>query len=120
MWVVLLSYLLSRFFLWFVIFTPIYDKQSNLYHIILSEATLVTLEKPFSEPLSAHEPRAAREFLLTNPKLQPENIISDMLYFYKTRTQKISRENFPPAKKENSPPFPILSSFPYPCYFGKS
>ena len=32
---------------------------------LLSETTLTTLEKPFSKPLSAHEPRAVRGFLLT-------------------------------------------------------
>ena len=37
------------------------DDQCELNHLILSEATLTILEKPFSEPLYAHEPRAARE-----------------------------------------------------------
>ena len=55
---------LIRFFPWFIIrFIAIYDNQRKLNHKILSGTTLITLERSFSEPLSAREPRVARGFL---------------------------------------------------------
>ena len=55
--------------------------------LFLSEATL-TPRTPFSEPLSAHEPRAVHGFSLTNPKEQPAHIVSTVFNKIQPPTKK--------------------------------